>query len=248
MIAQSDNLPLVSILTPAYNAERFIAQAIESCKAQTYANWEAIVVDDGSTDNTAAIARACDLDTRIRVVTIPHSGYAKAFNHALSLAEGGYIARLDADDMQRPERLAACVEFLESHPKIGIVTCEAAVIDEYGKTIMPSRNSGRMRTNDYICGRQGAHPANPSIIARQEVYQEVGGFNESMPQAADAEWNMRVILAGYDCWGHIPKPLYLYRIHTGSMTTADDGAQEQQRIFAELVRQYAPQYQEAAYG
>ena len=94
---------LVSIITPLYNGEAFVAQTIDSVLAQTYTNWEMIIINDGSKDNSENIVRTyCDLDPRIKLFNQPNAGSAAARNNGIRRAEGRYIALLDADDLCEP--------------------------------------------------------------------------------------------------------------------------------------------------
>jgi len=113
--------PLVSVIIPAYNAEKFLAEALESVIRQTYSNWEVIVVDDGSHDRTAKIAQSyAAKDGRIKYVYQENRRMAAARNKGISLAQGQYIALLDSDNMFTPEKLATQVAFMETHPECGV--------------------------------------------------------------------------------------------------------------------------------
>lgn len=117
--------PLVSVMMPAYNAGRFIGRAIESVLAQTCADWELVIVDDGSTDDTAAIAAAFG-DARITLMRQANAGEAAARNTALSRARGTWLAFLDADDAYLPHHLETALGYLERHPG-----CDAVYTDGY---------------------------------------------------------------------------------------------------------------------
>lgn len=108
------NEPLVSVITPAYNAERFIAETIESVLAQTYSNWEMIIVDDSSTDRTVEIVQTyVDRDERIKLHQLEkNSGSGIARNRAMDLAKGRFIAFLDSDDLWMPEKLERQIKFM----------------------------------------------------------------------------------------------------------------------------------------
>ena len=110
---------LVSVLMPAYDGEAYIQQAIESVIAQTYPNWELIVVDDGSTDNTAGIVATYE-DPRIRYTYQENRGQAAALNRGLDLAQGEYVTTLDTDDWFTPNSLLDRARFLDDHPEYGV--------------------------------------------------------------------------------------------------------------------------------
>ena len=120
--------PLVSVVIPAYNDEGFLAATIESVLAQTYRPLEVVVVDDGSSDGTVALARS--FGDPVRVVEQENKGPAGARNTGFAAARGSIIALLDADDLWMPKRLEACVDLLQSDPTLGFVTTDAYIIDE----------------------------------------------------------------------------------------------------------------------
>jgi hypothetical protein len=122
--------PLVSVVMAVYNGEEWLAEAMRSVLDQTYEHFEFLVVDDGSTDGSAAVVTSF-ADTRIRLLTNPENlGLVRSLNRALDEARGEYIARMDADDLSHPRRLECQVAFLEEHPDHGLVGCLDAVLDE----------------------------------------------------------------------------------------------------------------------
>lgn len=130
------NDKLVSIITPLYNSERFVGQTIESVLAQTYPDWEMIIVNDGSKDNGPDIVRQyAAKDERIRLLEQPNCGCASARNHGLREAQGRYYCFLDSDDYWDPEFLAEQVKFM-TEKDAAIVTCSVRRVDENGKEIL----------------------------------------------------------------------------------------------------------------
>lgn len=112
--------PKVSVLIPVYNGASYVVEALESILRQTFVDFEALVIDDGSTDGTAEIVAACD-DTRVQVVTVPENrGLVAALNLGLTLSQGEFIARMDADDISHPDRLARQVAFMEANASVGV--------------------------------------------------------------------------------------------------------------------------------
>src|SRR3990172_7899939 len=112
---------LVSVMMPAYNAGRYIAQSIESVLAQEYSNWELIIVNDGSSDKTPQIAARYTGDPRIKLVHQANGGEAAARNTALQHMRGDYVSFLDADDLYFPDALSNLSRFLDTHPEYGVV-------------------------------------------------------------------------------------------------------------------------------
>ena len=121
---------LVSIITPCYNGEKYVAHTIRSVLAQTYENWELIIVDDGSTDGSASIIRSfAQTDSRIRFIRQENAGSAAARNAGIRAARGRFLALLDADDVWEPEFLAEQLEFMKAKNAV-CVCCAYRCIDE----------------------------------------------------------------------------------------------------------------------
>ena len=129
--------PLVSVIIPCYNAEKYVEEAIRSVMTQTYSNLEIIVTDDCSSDNTLMILETLAAeDSRIKVIKNEENlKIVKSLNNMIEVAQGKYIARMDADDISLPERIEKQVSFLESNPEYGLCGTNAWHIDENGKKI-----------------------------------------------------------------------------------------------------------------
>ena len=124
--------PLVSVVMPLYNGERYLAEAIESILSQTFADFEFIIVDDGSTDGSAGIIRDyAARDSRVKVKQLArNSGEAAARNAGIALARGQFVAGMDSDDISLPDRLRAQASFLENNPEVGAVGVHSRVVFE----------------------------------------------------------------------------------------------------------------------
>ena len=127
--------PIVTVLMSVYNGERYLNEAIDSILAQTFTDFEFLIIDDASTDSTPKILHSYD-DPRIRIVTNEENlGLTKSLNKGLALAQGEYIARMDADDISLPERLMMQLNFLIDNKTVPLVGSGAIMIDEDGKSI-----------------------------------------------------------------------------------------------------------------
>lgn len=198
---------LVSIMMPAYNAAQYIDEAIRSVVAQTYENWELVIVDDGSTDKTLDIALDWETrDSRIRTITIAHSGCPVARNICFEHSTGDIIARQDADDLQDPERIYKQVGQLLRGGK-DIVTCKLSWLE--GERVIP-RKSHPMDPKVYMNGGPG--PVCASIVALRHVYEGVGDFDPDLKAGSDGDWNFRAVVQGYT-WDFVPHHLYVQRRH-----------------------------------
>ena len=187
------SLPLVSIVTPAYNAAAFLSDTIRSVQQQSYKRWEMLVIDDGSTDETAAVVQQwAAKDERIRLISQANSGVSAARNKGVGEAKGELIAFLDADDRWLPDKLTAHVEFMQSHPQASASFARAELIHYDGTTT-------HRRTNNFA--ERVAAPSilytNPTIttsniVIRKPTFKALGGFDESMRHDEDVELLFRL--------------------------------------------------------
>lgn len=186
-------LPTVSVIMTVYNGEQFVSRAIRSIQQQTWSDFEFIIVNDGSKDNTQQILlEAQASDPRIRVISQPRVGRAKALNIAWTQANGQYIANLDADDTAMPDRLEKQLSFFRQHSEVGMLStaCKLVYKGEAIKekiVIPPLTNSdlrrALMRRNPIV---------HSSVMLPRHVLEEIGGYNESLRVVVD-----------YDLWVHI---------------------------------------------
>lgn len=186
--------PLVSVIMPLYNAERFVAEAIESILHQTYENLELIIVDDFSQDGSVDIVRNfASSDARIRLFHNDRNlGVAKTRNRAIREARGEYIACLDNDDVALPSRFEEQLRFLETHPDHALVASDLEIIDEYSRVVavrVYPHSDGEIQ-----CCLSRMNPiANPASMFRRSVFLELGGaYDESVCPVEDYEFVIRV--------------------------------------------------------
>jgi len=135
----SSGAPRVSVVLPAYNAEAYLPEAVASILGQTYADFELIALDDGSTDGTAAWLDSVR-DPRVRVLHQQNIGLALTLNKGIGLARGAYIARQDADDISRPERLAKQVAYMDAHPACGLLGTWSVIQEDQTLTTRQHRH------------------------------------------------------------------------------------------------------------
>lgn len=175
--------PLVSILMGVYNCAGTLAEAIGSIQSQTYPNWELIVCDDGSRDNTKAVALGyAAKDTRIRVIANERNlGLAPTLDLCRKEARGPYLARMDGDDISEPERLSKLVAALESHPGIDIVSSWMLQFDENGPWGV-IQSKPHPSPDDFWHGSPICHAP---CMMRREAFDKVGGYGSE-------RWAMRV--------------------------------------------------------
>jgi glycosyltransferase involved in cell wall biosynthesis len=218
-------LPNVSILLPAYNAAATIEAAVRSCLEQTYADFELIVVDDGSTDETLALTETIVAnDQRVRIISIPHAGVTTAFNTGLAAANGNYIARMDADDRMHPQKIEKQVLFLEEHPEIGVVSClvqhggDAQAQEGYARHI--EWVNSLVSPDEIALNRFVESPVcNPTVLFRAELVKKYGGAREgNFPE--DYEMWLRWMDHGVR-FAKVPKLLFTWNDLPSRLTRND---------------------------
>ncbi len=202
--------PRVSVLTSAYNGERFLPQAIESVLAQTWRDFEYILVDDASTDSTAEIiARYAAQDERIVPLRCEtNGGTNRALNRGLEIARGEFVANLDQDDLALPERLSKQVAFLEQHPQVGVVGSFARHIGETNEPLGDTpclQEPGRLRW-DFLFRCSVLHSA---ACMRRALVLQIGGYSPNHPFATDYELFSRLL--AHTELANVPDYLVAYR-------------------------------------
>jgi len=204
------SLPLVSIILPVHNGARYLAQSIESCLAQTYENWELILVDDCSTDETPKIiASFAARDSRIRALR--HETNKKlpaALNTGFAFSRGAYLTWTSDDNLYRPRALETLCRFLNENPRIGLVYSDYSIINATGEeTQKQTVKSPEKLVTGCIVGA--------SFLYRREVYASIGGYAEDAFLAEDYDYWLRVF-SKFDI-APLHEDLYLYRKHANSL-------------------------------
>lgn len=203
--------PEISVIFPAHNAERYLPEAIESILFQTFHNFELIIVDDGSTDNTRSIVEEyAKKDSRINPLFNERNlGIVESLNKAIKLSRGKYIARMDHDDISLPERLETQVRFLEEHPEIAAVGSNVILIDNKGDAIgvrkVPETPEEILK--GIVLGNQIVHP---TVMLRREVFDVVGNYKKVL-HAEDYHLWIEMIKKGLKLY-NLQTPLIKYRI------------------------------------
>ena len=225
--------PLISVITPFLNAGPFLSQAIESVVHQTYSNWELILIDDGSGDESSGIAREYTASMPEKIATIEHPGHANrglpaSRNAGLAASNGPLIAFLDADDLFLPTRLETQMRMLARHPEAAMAVGnvlfwhEAATPDlARAPDYVPEPISSSERVYEppqlltRLLQREELHPAICSVLVRRTLMKRTGGFDERFDLYEDAVWLARAwalarAVVNADCCS-------VYRVHANSM-------------------------------
>lgn len=206
--------PLVSVVIPAYNAERFVREAIDSVLAQTYPRLETIVIDDGSADETASVVASCG--DRVTLHRQPNGGVSAARNRGIELASGDLVAFLDADDVWHPEKIAAQVDLLVRSPQIGFVYTGYTVVDAdltpVGDTLFAPPNRALRNT---LLLEPPVIWVSSTCMFRSDLLEVIGGFDERLSTSADTDLALRAGCCS--SVGGIGTSLAFYRQHGNQM-------------------------------
>ena len=188
--------PRISVIMPAYKAAATLRQSVDSVRAQTLTDWELIIVDDGSPDNTPEIAaELAHEDVRIRLVRQDNAGPSAARNHGVILASAETLAFLDADDLWAPERLAGMQAFLYAHPGVGVVFSRTRFFDNAtGAPGTLTPHVPLLCAADLLAENKVCSTSN--FVCRSELFRQCGGFVEGLHFAEDQDWLVRVALDG----------------------------------------------------
>ncbi|MDE7310518.1 MAG: glycosyltransferase [Eubacterium sp.] len=224
--------PLVSVVIPLYNHEKYIQQAIQSVLSQTYQSWELLIVDDGSKDLSVKKARAYT-DKRIQLYEQENEGAHRAINRGLSLAKGEYLAILNSDDLYEPERLSKMVRYLQEHQKTDFACTYLKVINEKGKLLgikegwknmepwlVPHPEQSLKDPQDFKANLIMANfiSTTSNFLVRRRLYEKIGGMR-NLRFAHDWDFALRAAEVA-EC-AVLEEPLLQYRVHSANTITSD---------------------------
>lgn len=232
---------MISVMMTNYNTEKYLPAAIESVLAQTFTDFELLIVDDGSTDGSLEIIRSyMEKDERIRLIEIEHGGIVKARNTALDAARYPWVAILDSDDVALPERLEKQVAAIETNPDVVAWSAYAYRINSEGH-VYSTAQTGPLTVDEFQQARNRGEFVmllNNAMIYRTDIARKAGGYNPHFVVASDMELLDR--MAAYGSTLTIPEYLVYYRMHTGSATVSRKKLSLQRRVgkFLRLRNQY----------
>ncbi len=242
----------VSVIIPVYNAEKYIAATVQSVLSQTYENFEIIIVDDGTPDNSVKVCQQFD-DARIKIIHQQNKGLPGARNTGIRHAQGDYLAFLDADDIWLPEKLEKHVEHLNNSPTVGISFCYSAFINEQGNSTGLYQKPRKLYdiTPSYVLCRNPVGNGSAAVI-RREVFEDIKFqdnlydtledfyFNERLRRAEDIECWLRISIKTH--WRHegIPEILTFYRITSSGLSANALIQLKALEEVVEMTRIYAP--------
>ncbi len=233
--------PVVTVVVPCYNAEAFLTETLESVCAQTYERLQILVVDDGSTDQTAAIAEAFAVrDERITILSKPNGGLSSARNFGIDHARGKYVSFVDGDDLWHPTKIEKHVAHLEKDEAIGVSYSATQFINTNGGNLH-RRFPKTKNLSDYDLFCRNPITTGSTAVFRREVF-EFHRFDEGLFGYEDVDCWLRIAFAPPGKWRFegIPELLTLYRVHTQSLSNKYDQQHESAQRAWKKSFEYAP--------
>lgn len=228
------NIPLISVILPVYNAEKFLKQAIESVLSQSFTEFEIILINDGSTDDSEKEIKAFN-DSRIRYfLNKTNLGLIDTLNKAIGLSRGKYIARMDADDICEPNRFEKQFNHLESNPDVVICGSWAKIIDESNAT---KGRIKRIDSNELIRANMlfTTPFIHPTVMIRREIF-DTHLYNADAKHCEDLELWVRLSQNLHYKFHNLPNYLLKYRIHPSNISVTQNDYQTEKR--KELIKPY----------
>lgn len=226
-----NDISLVSVILPVYNAGEYLDTAIESVLSQTFTNFELLLLDDGSTDGSLSrLEYYASQDTRCKVYSRPNRGVAFTLNEGLNLASSDLIIRMDQDDICRPQRFEKQIRYMAEHPECVLVGSRVQLIDPEA---MPMMEMGHCQTHEEIdagLSWGGAFIFDPTIVVRKSAILAVGGYRAEYEYAEDLDLFLRLAEVGR--LANLPDVLVEYRQHSTSMSYARRDLQYQSILAA----------------
>lgn len=224
--------PAVSIVVATYNYGRFLGGALDSILGQTYRDFEVVVVDDGSSDDTESVVLPYLADPRVAYHRTDHLGQPRAKNAGIRRARGSLVAFLDADDLWEAEKLERQVALFRVDPGLGVAYSRRRLIDESGAElsyVQPRLHRGNvlaeMFRNNFVCFS--------SAVVRRELFDELGLFDESIPMSIDFDLWLRV--ASRYRFDYVDEPLVRYRVGHANLSRR---VEERSKIALEIMRRF----------
>lgn len=208
--------PLVSVIMPVFNAEKFLTTSIDSILQQTYSNLELILINDHSKDGSLKLMQSYLHDKRVKLFQNPvNEGVIASLNKGLAWAQGKYIARMDADDIAAPRRIAKQVDYLEKHPNCFLLGTNMIEFDE--QSILRYWTTPKNHAHLAIKKLFNAPFAHPTVMMRRQVFEQVAGYDANYPVVEDYQLWIAIMAMGEAT--NLQEPLLFYRKHPDNVST-----------------------------
>jgi glycosyltransferase involved in cell wall biosynthesis len=222
--------PIISVLIPAYNSERYLRAAVQSILEQTYREFELIAVDDGSTDRTTPILQEfAGRDPRVRVISRPNTGIAGALNDGLAAARGEFIARMDADDIALPQRFERQLAYMREHPDCVLLGSRVTLVDPYDTPLWDTdQATDHKEIESWLLEARGWALIHPAVMMRTDAVRRIGGYRSDYVPIEDMDLFLRLLDTGGRL-ANLPDVLLHYRQHPTSANHTRFEEQEAKR-------------------
>ena len=226
--------PAISVILPVYNAEAYVREAVESILAQTFTDFELIIINDGSTDDSGPILRELAArDARIVLVERPNDGLVSALNEGIEIARADLIARMDADDVAMPERFALQYARMIEEPELAVLGSFIRVMDKAGNIIhLGEYPLTPKEVAHYV--EKGCPVVHPTVMMRRGVVLKIGGYRKAFCHVEDYDLWLRMNDLGYAI-ANLPQPLLNYRVHGANVGEVHWQAQKRSGVLARLA-------------
>jgi len=235
--------PALSVALSVYNGARFLAEAVDSILAQTFTDFELLLLDDGSHDATPRLIRSfAARDPRVRPIIRENRGLVASLNELVTEARAPLIARMDADDVCHPDRFARQIAFLAQHPDYGVVGTWTDDIDEHGAPWLCEADTHPATHGEFLARIESGGPllCHPAVMFRRAVVRQVGGYHAAFRHCEDLDLWLR--LASVTQLGNIPERLIRYRHYADQVSSRHATEQQIGAAIARLA------YEERAAG
>jgi len=231
-------MPIISILLPVYNVESYVKESVNSILAQTFIDFELIIVNDGSTDSSLSILKElAQQDSRINIISRPNTGIVGALNDGLNMCSGKYIARIDADDLYPVDRLLTQVNWLEENPEYGAICGGLTAINENGKFLADTTRFSESKEITSLMLQGVAVTSFCTFMVRSEILNSLGGFRSFFISSEDIDMQFRLVeVCRIWC---LKDSAYFWRIRHGS-TTHKQGSKERE-FYEECANKFQKQ-------
>jgi len=216
--------PKVTVLMSVYNAERYLAEAIESVLSQTFRNFEFLIINDGSIDKSMEIIESYK-DFRIKLISRANRGLTYSLNQGIKLAKGKYIARQDADDVSLPTRLEREFKMMKNNPEIGMIGSNFITIDEAGHPLKTTRfftHPDDLAVAEMLSSQFG----HGSVMMRKSVLEKVGSYDPKVGYVED--YDLFIRMSRVAKIANVEEPLYLWRRNPGGISLSNRKLQTKQ--------------------
>ena len=229
-MTNSDRIPTISVITPVYNNAAYLPEALDSVLNQSFGDFEYILINDGSTDDSLAVLEEyAKKDPRVRVSSRENRGYISALNEGLALARAEFIARMDADDVCMLDRFEKQIKFLRDHPECVVVGGRVLLIDSEGAPLREMCTETKHEEIDaaHLSGRGGTI-VHPAMMARSSAIQSIGGYSGAYPWAEDLDFFLRLAEVGRVA--NLQDIILRYRQHLSSIGYSKSELQQKSTV------------------